>query len=439
MNQHNIPNPNSTLNPKDITRYLSTPETRAIFFAGYRTAIGVSSSMDIDDQAFLVSDTSDERIVAMALDYQKHLRDLSRRDVRIIIKHSQLNLSDLRAFIFGYRLNDAGYAVDNCAYVIENSDFQLMEGYERLPWTQQLARNRGTGCTIPYETWDQLPANERELYDIVRYLDLVDAEGTMLKRVFEDDERYLPELIAKDIASGDPVLYRYCAECGAGHGTFATGRFYAYRETIAGAAHEINEHGISDMLAKHLKSGFISSIGQYYLAWLLSLKRNLKSADLANMDDFQLDTLQNLLSLDADNLGDWLSDADVMYFRDVNGNGMKGMVPTDENGGYVIVSASDERCNIAAQKAYITDALIPDLCDIVVSAFNRLEDASEIPHPHWESLISLVESINPQAFEDDEDDQIPCAGDCAGCEDRHTCPNAQTPTCPEQPADNPEE
>lgn len=440
-----IPNNNPLSAPTNYTQYLANPDDRKAFLAGCRAMIDIYSTSSPDDLAFFPYDKSDERLISLLLHQHRHNLKLQRQDADNIIQNGKPNRATLRAMVFNVsHINDAGYATDDCGCVIEDGGFQLVPGKEYRPWPYTLARHKQTGAEISREEYDALPPEQQENYDILRYLD-IESDGVLLKRVTEDNEVYMAELIAYDIIGHDQVVYRYLSECGAGHGTLPRGRFYDYRETIANVAQSLGI--INEMMAKQITAGYVNSLGQLYLAWLQSLKVTLTANGLCNMEPYQLATLKLLLTANQDDLAYSATDDDIMYYRDVNGNGMKGAIAPDVDDQDFVdwkpIPASDERCDIYAQINYICDVLIPDVGDMIIEIFTRVDDdmAADMKYPAMSELIALIETIEPDYFED-EDPEPDCIG-CKGCDGdpnvrKDKNPDAEDGEPPEEGSEKPE-
>lgn len=402
--------PNNPLSiPTDYTQYLANPDDKKVFLAGCRAMIDIYGTASPDDLAFFSHNKSEERLISLLLRQQRYNLKLQRQDAGNIIQSGKPNRADLRAMVFDVsHINDAGYATDDCGIVIEDGGFQLVPGKEYRPWPYTLARNKQTGAEITREEYDALPPEQQEGYDVLRYLD-IEKDGILLKRITEDNETYMAELIAYDIVSHDQVVYRYLSECGAGHGTLPRGRFYDYRETIANVAQSLGV--INEMMAKQITAGYVNSLGQLYLAWLQSLKVTLTANSLCSMEPYQLATLSLLLTANQDDLAYSATDEDIMYYRNVNGEGMKGAIAPDVDDqdfdGWLCISASDERCDLYAQINYICDVLIPEVGDLIIEVFGHISDetAADMKYPALRQLLSLIKDIEPDIEE--EEDQNP--------------------------------
>lgn len=404
--------------PTNYTQYLKNPEQKQTFLAGCRAMIDIYGTSSPNELAFLSHNKSDARLISLLLGQQHYNLKALHQDAANIIQSGKPNRADLRGMVFNVsHINDAGYATDEYGAVIEDGGFQLIPGKEYRPWPNTLARNKQTGIEISREEYDALPPEEQENYDVLRYLD-IKSDGIALERITDDNEVYMTELIANDMKTRDPIAYRYLSECGAGHGTLPRGRFYAYRKAISAAAQNLGI--INSMLAEQIAAGYINSLGQFYLAWLQSLKATLTPNALCSMEAHQLATLKLLLTANQDDLAYSATDDDIMYYRDVNGNGMKGAIAPDVSDQDFVdwkpIPASDERCDIYAQINYICDVLIPKVGDMIVQTFVRVNEdmIADAKYPAMNELVALVEAIDPDYFED-EDPEADCVG-CKGCD-----------------------
>lgn len=400
--------PNAMPNNANYTKYLVNPDDKRAFLAGCRAMIDIYAASSPDDLAFLSHNVGEDRLISLLLRQQSYNRGTQRRDAANIIGYADLDKAAARAMIFGFHVNDNGYAVNEIGYAVEDSAFHLTPEQSYWSWPYTLARNKQTGAEISREEYDNLSPEQQENYDVLRYLDLKNEDGAVLKHITEDNETYMAELIAWDIINNRQVLPRYLSECGAGHGNLPRGRFYDYRKTIVAAASQAGYAVMTPMLIEHVEKGYINSLGQYYLALLQSLAVNLTPSRLREMDAYELATLKLLLTTNADEMAYDITDDDIMYYRNVSGDGMKGALHTDDSEGWDTIPASDERCDIYAQKTYICERLIQKLCDIIVEAFLRLDDnAPDMVPDAWRELTDLVKTIAPSLFDEDEE----CSGD----------------------------
>lgn len=400
--------PNAMPNNANYTKYLVNPDDKQAFLAGCRAMIDIYAASSPDDLAFLSHNVGEDRLISLLLCQQGYNRGTQRRDAANIIGHANLDKAAARAMIFGFHVNDNGYAVNEIGYAVEEGAFHLTSEQSYWSWPHTLARNKQTGAEISREEYDNLSPEQQENYDVLRYLDLKNEDGIVLKHITEDNETYMAELIAWDIINNRQVLSRYLSECGAGHGNLPRGRFYDYRKTIVAAASQAGYAVVTPMLIEHVEKGYINSLGQYYLALLQSLAVNLTPSRLRDMDAYELATLKLLLTTNADEMAYDITDDDIMYYRNVSGDGMKGALRTDNSEGWDTIPASDERCDLYAQKAYICERLIQKLCDIIVETFLRLDDnAPDMVPDAWRELTDLVETIAPSLFDEGEE----CSGD----------------------------
>lgn len=406
--------------PTDYTAYLANPDDKKAFLAGCRAMIDIYGMSSPDDLAFLSHNKDEGHLISLLLAQQRYNLKIQHQDAANIIQSGKINQTDLRAMIFGIYINDAGYAIDDEGIVIEDGGFQLIPGKMYRPWPYTLARNKQTGSEISSEEYDSLTPEQQENYDVLRYLDIQNEDGILLKRITSDNEVYMSELIANDLraAHGDQVIYRYLSECGAGHGNLPRGRFYAHRKVITDVAHELGV--ITQMMASQISAGYVNSLGQLYLSWLQSLKVTLTSSRLCNMSTYQLAALKLLLTANQDDLSYSVTNDDIVFYRNVNGDGMKGAIVPDEDSqdftDWLRISAGDERCDLYAQINYICHVLIPRVGDIIIQTFMRAGDdaIASMEHPAMVELIALIETIEPDYFEDDEPDGCMGCGHCGG-------------------------
>lgn len=410
--------------PTDYTAYLANPDDKKAFLAGCRAMIDIYGTSSPDELAFLSHNKDEAHLISLLLAQQRYNLKVQHQDATNIIRSGKPSLDDIRAMVFGIYINDAGYAIDEDGVVVEDGGFQLMSDRAYRPWPYTLARNKQTGAEIPREEYDVLTPEQQKNYDILRYLDIQNDDGILLKRITSDNEVYMSELIASDLrtAHGDPVIYRYLSECGAGHGNLPRGRFYAHRKVIANVTQELGI--ITEMMAKQISAGYVNSLGQLYLGWLQSLKVTLTSSRLCNMSTYQLAALKLLLTANQDDLSYSITNDDIVFYRNVNGNGMQGAIVPDKGSqdfmDWLRISASDNRCDLYAQINYICHILIPKVGDIIIQTFLRASDdaVADMEHPTMIELIALIETIEPDFFEDDEP-----GADCIGCEGCNGDPN----------------
>lgn len=404
-------------NVQNYTQYLKTPEQKEAFLAGCQALADVIKSSSAENVTYIVGNLNEDRLLSMILKQQSYNADLQSHNAYTIIKHGSLKKSDIAAMALGFAINDAGYAIDETGYVVEDGAFQLKPGMARRPWPYTLARNKQTGAQITRDEYDNLAPEQQENYDVLRYLDIWDEADNevLLKCVTQDNKVFMAELLRWS-ADDDQYILRYLCECGAGRDELSRGLLYEYRRDITDIAKEMGV--ISEMMATQISQGYINSVGQYYLAWLQSLCVALKPIHLTTMNAYQLATLKLLMTATTDNMAYDISDADIRLYRNVNGDGMQGAIVSEEDTQGILtwrrIPASDDRCDICTQKNYICEVLIPRVGDIIVQAFTHLsKDAlAEMKPDALTELFALVDTIDPEFFDDDEDD---CTG-CAGCD-----------------------
>lgn len=398
----------------NYTQYLADPATKQVFLAGCRAMADIIGSSSSDDVAFLLNNRRESHLISLLLQQQSWNADIARRDAANIIQHSKLDKATSRAMVLGFAVNDNGFATDQSGYIVEDGEFNLIAGHAREPWPFYLARNKQTGTDLTREEYDRLTPEQQEHYELRRYLDLFDEQGILLQRVVEDDAAYMDALVYWSIEN-DPAIFRYLSECGAGHGELPRGRLYDYRETVITAAKKLGV--ITPMLASQIEAGYVNSIGQFYLAQLQSLKVALTPNCLFKMTAYELATLKLILTTNADEMAYSITNNDIMYYRNVNGEGMPGAIDVDEHGHWTIVRADDPRCELYAQKNYICEILIPRVNDVIVQAFTNASDETmaDVKPAELNELLSLIETIAPGFFEDDgaeEGDDPSAYADC---------------------------
>ena len=410
-------------NAQNYTQYLKTPEQKEAFLAGCQALADVIKSSSAENVTYIVGNLSEDRLISMVLKQQSYNTDLQSHNAYNIVKHSSLKRSDAAAMALGFVVNDAGYATDETGCVVEDGNFQLKPGMGRRPWPYTLAQHKQTGTQISREEYDNLAPEQQENYDVLRYLDIWDEADNevLLKRVVEDDKVFMAELIRWSASGDDQYILRYLCECGAGRDELSRGLLYDYRRDITDTAKEMGV--ISEMMATQIRQGYVNTIGQYYLAWLQSLCVTMKPIHLVTMDAYRLATLKLLMTATPDDMAYDISDTDIRLYRNVNGEGMKGAIIPDEDLPWMRIPASDDHCDICAQKNYICEVLIPRVGDTIVQGFTHLsKDAlADMKSDALAELFALVDTIDPEYFEDEDPD----IDDCIGCEGCDGDPNAR--------------
>ena len=275
-----------------------------------------------------------------------------RGEARIIATKFGVSKTQMRGMTFDKAyINDNGYETDEYGTVLEDDQYRLLDQYKdrHKPWQYYIAVHKTTGQEITKAEYDALPDKStkdaygevtvagKDIYNKVRYFDILNDKGEPVQRVFEDDAGYMKELLRDDIAIGDPINIRYLTEIGVAHAPGeTTGSLRRYHSTISNAMNEFKykEHAseVTPMIGAQSDAGFITSKAQYNIAKLQSFSVATKPNAFFQNDAFSINDLAALInSVGKDDDGSegtfsyYFPDDDIKNYRNVNGKGLGGL------------------------------------------------------------------------------------------------------------------
>lgn len=171
--------------------------------------------------------------------------------------------SDFRGMILDARfVNDDSIKCDDKGNPLEDEDFEILPGKTYMQWEENLWVRRDGESALTWQEYTKLSAGEVDLYRRVNCIK-VDVKsifglfhGAVQYYVCEEAVELLPEMLAKDVLTGDAITRRYLYECKRNL-DFAKLYGYALNRALAElskkAGYELKEwqRVLADVLAKH--------------------------------------------------------------------------------------------------------------------------------------------------------------------------------------------
>lgn len=326
--------------------------------------------------------TGETSIMGQVIVKNSEIEERRRREGRIVFTKFGMgkHKSEFRGAIFDTeRISDNGYETDEYGNPIENEQYQLKPGYEHTPWSRFIGVHKETGAEITSTEYNALSGAEREKYNKVNYFDITDDHGKPVQRVYTDDAGYMKELLNDDIAIGDPINQRYQLELGVSnipHKKDGILRSYASTISAAFGATGYKEHdaSVTAQLTSQLRSGYVNTIGQLYIAKLQSINNATKpGAFLTNDAFFQKQLNQLLLASQDDELFNKLISAqDLEYYTNVNNQKLNGVTwAKNDKGVFGWQKVPREQATIEQRRDYIKHILIPEVAKKTFGMMNR--------------------------------------------------------------------
>lgn len=350
-----------------------------------------------------------------------------RSEARIIINKFGIKKPQFRAMIYDKAgMNDNGYALNKEGKVVENDQYRLLPGEHYDEWQDYIWYDSASGKELTRAEYDALAPSARAPYKRVRYFDITDDNNKLIQRVYEDDAGYMKELLTDDINIGDPINRRYLTSIGVKHAEGEeTGILRRYHSTITAAmlASKYKEHAaeVTPMITAQTNMGYVTSIGQYNIANLQSLSVATKAGPFLQNDGYAIDTWRKLIScvdddLFAANFKDiydnqikdhyasafdfFFPEADVMNYRNVNGQALGGMrLGTDADGNpkWVEIDASDPTLTAEDRKNLLKHKILPKAAAKLAGMMNRTMSPGVLENQKPDTLEALQKLIDTLA------------------------------------------
>ncbi len=349
--------------------------------------------------------TGETSIMGQVIVKNSEIEERRRREGRIVFtkfgvgKHK----SEFRGAVFDIEhINDDGYETDEYGNKVENEQYQLKPGCQHKAWSKFIGVHKETGAEITSAEYNALSKSEQEKYNKVNYFDITDDHGRPVQRVYTDDAGYMKELLNDDIAIGDPINQRYQLELGVSNiPGKKDGIVRSYASTISAAfgATGYKEHdaSVTAQLTSQLRSGYVNTIGQLYIAKLQSINNATKpGAFLTNDTFFQKQLNQLLLASQDDALFNKLiSDQDLEYYANVNGKKLNGVTwAKDDKGNYGWQEVPREQATIAQRRDYIKHVLMPKVAQKTFGMMNRKPSNNIADSQKPDAVASLHELLS---------------------------------------------
>lgn len=393
--------------------------------------------------------TGEASIMGQVIVGNAQIEQRRRSEARIIINKFGIKKPQFRAMVFDKAgMNDNGYALDKNGNIIENDQYRLKKGVKDYdPWQDYIGVHKDTGNEITKAEYDALSSAERDEYKKIRFFDITDDKDGLIQRVYEDDAGYMKELLTDDIFIGDPINRRYLTEIGVdANDKNKAGILRRYHSTITAAmlASKYKEHAaeVTPMITAQTNMGYVTNIGQYNIANLQSLSVASKAGSINISDGYALDTWAKLLTCTDDELfkkyfpkvfkddlydekGNrirafeyYFPDADIMNYRNVNGQLLGGLRKKDDGTWFEIEDPNDPSITLEERKELLKRKILPKAAAKLVSSFNRrmspniLENQKNDTLKAISSLLDVLSEIGLKNMDPDTPlDQILGKGD----------------------------
>lgn len=388
----NAKNPEKTLGHQHAQAYLESmmQQFRAeniaqgdqSFLVGkYLNAVAGNSNGDsreynrlIKNAASSLGHIGESTIMGQVILRSSEIEGRRRREVGIVMNKFNIDKRGFRAMALDKgAINDDGIELDENGEKIEDMNYKFKEGMEakHRNWDKYIGRHKETGKEIDKSAYDSLSDTEKEQYQKIRYMEILDDKKNVIQRVYSDDAAYMKEMLIRDINIGDPINRRYNISYGTGDAATGTsaGILRQYHSTISAAMLDsrYKEHAaeVTPMLTSQANLGYINTIGQYHVANLQSLSVATKPGAFFQNDAYAINSWAELISsLNAtdpkkqfDNL---IKDSDIDGYRDVNGNHLKGLeLIVDENGNKSWKEVSANQATTEQRRNFVKHNILP--------------------------------------------------------------------------------
>lgn len=171
--------------------------------------------------------------------------------------------ADFRGMILdAAHVNSDGIKCDDIGWQLEDENFEALSTSRSSSWKEHLWVSRDGESALTWQEYDQLPSEEASNY---RRVDCMQVDVLSIFGVFHRPVQYyvckeavelLPEMLAKDVLTGDAITKRYLHEC---KHSLEFARQYGY--ALNRALVELNmkasgdskewQQALADILAKH--------------------------------------------------------------------------------------------------------------------------------------------------------------------------------------------
>ena len=369
--------------------------------------------------------TGEASIMGQVIVGNAQIESRRRSEARIIINKFGIKKPQFRAMVYDKAgMTDDGFATNKDGKVVENIQHRLLPGEHYDEWQDYIWVDKDSGKELTRAEYDALSANEKASYKRIRYFDITDDNNKLIQRVYEDDAGYMKELLTDDINIGDPINRRYLTQIGVKHAPEEqTGILRRYHSTITAAmlASKYKEHAaeVTPMITAQTNMGYVTSIGQYNIANLQSLSVASKAGPFLQNDGYAIDTWRMLLSSVDDQLFEqnfkkiydeqlfdnngnrvsafefFFPDSDVMNYRNVNGQALKGFrLSQDENGSPVWQEVSASEATLEDRKNYIKHNILPKAAVKLAGMMNRSMSPGVLENQKPDTLEALKKLID---------------------------------------------
>lgn len=332
-----------------------------------------------------------------------------RTEARIVLTKFPYDKAQFRAMAFDLcGINDDGYALNSRGEVIEDKHFRLKKGMHYEEYPHYFAIHKETGERIEKDAYNELSNTDREQYRKVRYMEVSDDKGNFRQLITSDDAGYMKEMLSDNVSVADPINRRYAVELGASKDGAKEGILRRYQSTIIGALRDskYKEHNaaMTSMLLAQLAQGFIHTNGHLHIAELQSLNVAAKNGPILINDGFVLDNWNALINnIDNDEVfSQYITDSDIMSYKDVNGKKLKGLIlGQDQNGNPIWRELSREAVDqltpsqaLQVRKDYLKHQIIAKSANRLFTAMNRDLSPSVLEDQKPSTLLALEKLLD---------------------------------------------
>lgn len=343
-----------------------------------------------------------------------------RTEARIIFTKFPHIKKQFRAMLFDCAaINDNGFEIDpDTGERIEDDHYRIINGKHHKEWQNYIYVHKKTGKDISKEEYRTLDATAQQDYRRERYMDINDDKGNSIQRVYESDAGYMKELIADDIAIGDPINQRYNFMIGNALSKEEQrrrlikfgldpndpdnyqndGLLRRFHSTISRAMLDsrFKEHdaSVTPMLTAQSNMGYIKSVGELILSAAMSIDKASKPGAILTNDKFFIDNwkaiMQAAYQIDSDkDFSDYIPDISLINFQNVNGENLDGLRLI--NGEWTKIPFESDDITIEDLRNAVKHKYFPNTAAKFASAFNRQVSPNTADAQKKDGLISLAE------------------------------------------------
>lgn len=280
-------------------------------------------------------------IMGQVLSRSVEIEGRNRRNAIVVANKFDFRKPEFRAFALdAARMGDDGLERDADGNRIQDEYYNYTG--EHKEWGKYYYTHKDTRKEISKDEYRMLSPDEQANYKRTRYMDIYDDSGDVVASFTENDAGFMKEMLARDIAIGDPINERYNMSLGKENGPL---RRYHSTITAAMLTADYKKHAAEagQMLEQWINYGFIDSPGKYNLAAVICGGLATKPKDFLINDAPAYKRYARYLRAlnDPEEFAKTFPDEDIRDLPDINGKLLDGLRYDTEKQAWVDVPRKD--------------------------------------------------------------------------------------------------